>query len=86
MTDARNPVPIAPELANFWNVVTKPPYDEDKKKRSEKRRRGRAVTVDLGQDGNLEDLEPLPMDDEPNLQIDGMENLVQITAKRKEAE
>ncbi|KAJ9096625.1 hypothetical protein QFC20_006387 [Naganishia adeliensis] len=66
---------IAPELANFWNVVTKPPYDEDKKKRSEKRRKGRSmVREELGQDGNLEDLELLPMDEEPNLQVDDIQN------------
>lgn len=56
-------------------MVTKPPYDEDKKKRSEKRRKGRSmVREELGQDGNLEDLELLPMDDEPNLQVDDFQN------------
>lgn len=32
------------------------------------------VREELGQDGNLEDLELLPMDDEPNLQVDDFQN------------
>jgi hypothetical protein len=66
-------------------VVTKPPYDEDKKKRSEKRGKGRSLARDAGFDGNLEDLELLPMDDEPNLQVDDIQNYgVRILAEYSE--
>lgn len=67
-------VAIAPELEIFWITATRSPYDNEKKKRSAKRRKGRAVDGEAGFDGNLEELELLPMDDEANLQAIDIQN------------
>ena len=54
-------------------MVTKPPYEDDKKQRSGKRGKSRAAAGHL-EGRNLGELGPLPIDDEPNLQVDEMQN------------
>ncbi|KAI5450844.1 R8 protein [Naganishia albida] len=78
-------LPIAPELASFWNVVTKPPYEDDKKQRSGKRGKSRAAAGHL-EGRNLGELGPLPIDDEPNLQVDEMQNFGDAVMQEVERE
>lgn len=62
--------PVDAELQAFWTVVTKPPFDAEKARRSEKRKRAKGAVGTAGLDGNLEDLDPLPLDDQNMQEMD----------------
>jgi hypothetical protein len=61
---------VDPDLQAFWTAVTKPPFDAEKARRSEKRKRAKGNAGNAGLDGNLEDLDPLPMDDQVMQEMD----------------
>jgi hypothetical protein len=61
---------VDPDLQAFWTVVTKPPFDAEKARRSEKRKRAKGGVGNAGLDGNFEDLDPLPMDDQNMQEMD----------------
>lgn len=75
-------VPIAAELDAYWTVITKPPFDAEKAQRNEKRKRSRAVPTGAGEpEGDLQELEPLPMDDIEMQLMDGQDRVVRVQKK-----